>query len=135
LKTRDLHGNVKRSLDDFFLFKDFLSFLKNHVPSGVSFTNKYLVNVDGHGNHVVLEAISQAQEMGLNMITLPSHTSYALQPLDVFCFKPSKQHLERLKDVAISRNNHMEPHKITLVGCVDQALKQSLTLKLKKIWI
>jgi hypothetical protein len=27
---------------------------------------------------------------GLNMITLPSHTSHALQPFDVSCFKPFK---------------------------------------------
>ncbi len=28
--------------------------------------------------------------MGLDFITLPSHTSHALQPLDVTCFKPFK---------------------------------------------
>jgi hypothetical protein len=78
LETKDLHGNVKRSLDDFFLFKKFLSFLKKYVLGGVSFTNKHLLVLDGHGSHVTLEAISQAQEMGLNMIILPSHTSHAL---------------------------------------------------------
>lgn len=28
--------------------------------------------------------------MGLDFITLPSHTSHTLQPLDVACFKPFK---------------------------------------------
>jgi len=45
---------------------------------------------NGHGNHVTLEAIEHAKDFGLNMITLPSHTSHVLQPLDVSCFKPFK---------------------------------------------
>lgn len=32
----------------------------------------------------------QAQQFGLNTISLPSHTSYALQLLSVSCFKPFK---------------------------------------------
>jgi hypothetical protein len=34
--------------------------------------------IDGHGSHVTLEAIEQAYEVGLDMITFPSHTSHAL---------------------------------------------------------
>jgi hypothetical protein len=37
----------------------------------------------------------------------------------------SKQHSEKVKDATMSRSNHMEPNKITLVGWVNQALKQS----------
>jgi hypothetical protein len=46
--------------------------------------------MDGHGSHVTLKAIEQMQEFGLNMVTLLSHTSHALQPLNVSCFKPFK---------------------------------------------
>jgi hypothetical protein len=59
-----------------FLFKEFFSFFKKFVLSGISFNNKQLLILNGHGNHVTLETKSQAQEMGLNMITLPSHTSH-----------------------------------------------------------
>jgi hypothetical protein len=48
------------------------------------------INSRWHGSHVNLEAIKQVQQFGLDMITLPSHTSHALQPLDVNCFKPFK---------------------------------------------
>jgi len=77
LETRALHGNVKRCLDEFFLFKEFLFFFKKFVACGVFFTNRHLLNLNGHGSHVILKAISQAQDMGLDMITLPSHTSHA----------------------------------------------------------
>ncbi len=48
------------------------------------------------------------------MRTLPSHTSHALQPLNVFCFKPFKTTFKEVKDVAMSKSNHMEPKKIIL---------------------
>jgi hypothetical protein len=61
-----------------FLFKKFLSFFKKLVPSGISQTNCHLLILDGHGSHVTLKAIEQAMDFGLDMITLPSHTSHAL---------------------------------------------------------
>jgi hypothetical protein len=63
--------------------------------------------LDGHDNHVTFEAIEQAKDFGLNMKTLPSHTSHALQPLDVFCFKPFKITFKKVKDAAMSKSNHM----------------------------
>jgi hypothetical protein len=64
------------------------------------------------------------------MITLPSHTSHALQPLYVSCFKPFKIAFRKVRDVAMFKSNHMvEVDKITLVGWVDQALEQSFTKK------
>jgi len=71
-------------------FKEFLSFFKRSIRSGISLTNRHLFILDGHGSHVTFVAIEQAKEIGLNMITLPSHTSHAFQPLDVACFKPFK---------------------------------------------
>jgi hypothetical protein len=112
-----------------FLFKEFFFFFKKFVLDKISFTNKHLLVLDGHGNHVTLEVVTQAQEMGLNMLTLPSHTSHDLEPLDVSCFKPFKATFRNVKDVAMSRNNRMEPNKITLDGWVDKDLEQSLTKK------
>ncbi len=60
-----------------FLFKEFLSFFNKLVPSGVSLNNQHLLILDGHGNHVTLKVIEHAKDFGLNMITLPSHTSHA----------------------------------------------------------
>jgi hypothetical protein len=93
----------------------------------VFLTNKHLLVLDGHGSHVTLEAIKHAQEFGLNTITLPSHMSHALQPLNVFCFKPFKTTFKKV--VTMSRSNHMEPNKITVIKWVYQALEQSITNK------
>ncbi len=57
------------------------------------------------------------------MITLPSHASHALQPLDVSCFKPFNTTFRKVRDVAMFKSNHMEPNKVILVEWVGQTLK------------
>jgi hypothetical protein len=39
---------------------------------------------------MTIDVVLKARKMGLDMITLPSHTSHVLQPFDVACFKPFK---------------------------------------------
>jgi hypothetical protein len=90
LQTKDLQGNAKKGLDDFFHVQGVSLFFKKIVLSGLFFINRQLLIMDGHGRHVTFEAISQAKEINLDMITLPSHTSHVLQPLDVSCFNPFK---------------------------------------------
>jgi len=60
-----------------FLFKEFFFFFKRSILSGISLTNKHLFIFDGHGSHVTLKTIKQAQAFGLNIVTLLSHTSHA----------------------------------------------------------
>jgi hypothetical protein len=47
-----------------FLFKDFLSFFKNLIPSGISQFDTHLFILNNHGSHVTLEGIGQAQTFG-----------------------------------------------------------------------
>ena len=46
--------------------------------------------LDGHKSHITLEVLQKAKIQGLDMISLLSHTSHAMQPLDVACFGPFK---------------------------------------------
>jgi hypothetical protein len=62
-----------------FLSKKFLFFFfLKYVSNGMFLTNEQLLILDGHGNHVTLEAIKQVHEFGLEIIILPSHTFRAL---------------------------------------------------------
>jgi hypothetical protein len=99
-----------------FLFKKFLSFSKRFVPRGISLTKRHLLILDGHSSHVTLEAIEQTHEFGLDMVILLVHTFHALQPFDVFCFKPFKTTFRKEKNVAMSKSNYLELDKITLIG-------------------
>ncbi len=44
-------------------------------------------------------------------------------------FKPLKITFRKVRNVVMSKNNHMEPNEITLVEWVGQAINQSFTKK------
>jgi hypothetical protein len=112
-----------------FLLKEFLSFFKRLISKCIFQSNRHLLSLDRCGSHVRLKSIKKAQQFGLDMVTLPFHTSHALQPLDVSCFKLFQTTFKNESDNAMVRNNDCEPNKCTLVGWVDKALHQILCQK------
>jgi hypothetical protein len=63
------------------------------------------------------------------MVTFPSHTSHAFQPLNIFCFKTFKTTIREERDEAMLKNNCLEPNKVMLPSWVDQALEKALLNK------
>ena len=57
---------------------------------GIDLNNRHLLVFDGRNSHVTLEVMKIAMQSGLDIISLPSHTNHALQPLDLACFAPVK---------------------------------------------
>jgi hypothetical protein len=74
------------------LFEKWLDHFTEHLQKrgGISPSNRHLLILDGYNSHVTIEVIEKAWILGIDMISLPSHTSHALQPLDVSCFKSFK---------------------------------------------
>jgi len=76
------------------------------------------------------------------MITLPSHTSHALQPLDVNGFKPFKTTSRKEINNNMVKNNYNEPNKATFATWVNKALYVVLSkknikngFKVTRIWL
>jgi hypothetical protein len=65
--------------------------------------------------------------VGLNLITLPSHTSHALQPLDVLSFKPFKITFRTYKDVWTLVNKMRDASKKDLAQWVSLTFMKTLT--------
>jgi hypothetical protein len=63
------------------------------------------------------------------MITLPSYTFHALQPLDVAYFKPFKTIFRKERNITMVKKNYTKLNKVTLASCVNKALDQTLTRK------
>ena len=54
-----------------------------------SVDNKVLLILDGHASHTQnIDAIVQARDKGVIMLSLPPHCTHRLQPLDISFFKP-----------------------------------------------
>lgn len=112
-----------------YLFSAWIShFIASIRRNGeISPDNRHLLILDGHSSHATLEVIQEARSSGLDILTLPSHTSHALQPLDVSVFKPFKQYFREYRDFWTSRNMQQPAGKETLAQWVSLALKKALS--------
>ena len=88
------------------LFSTWISHFINSLDSreGVSPQNRHLLIVDGHTSHVTHEVVMKSMEVGLDLITLLSHTCYRLHPLDVRVFVPFKCGFKRYRDAWVLQN-------------------------------
>ena len=68
-------------------------FKKLFLPAVSSILQKgqVILFMDGHASHINLELIALARERGVILFCLPSHTTHALQPLDVGVYGPLKR--------------------------------------------
>jgi ABC-type Fe3+-hydroxamate transport system substrate-binding protein len=74
-----MYSNARKGFDDnIFVQKNFKFFQKVSSWWDLSNQPSHVLIMDGDGSHVILQAIKQAQQFGLDMVTLPSHTSHAL---------------------------------------------------------
>ncbi len=95
--------------------------------SNICLTNHHLFILDGHNLHVTLGVVHKTIGVQLDLITLPSHTSHALQLLNVFCFKPFKITLKFYKGVQTLTNKNIYISKEDLAQWVSFAFKKTLT--------
>ena len=64
----------------------------------IDLNNRHLLVLDGHNSHVTLEVMKITMQSSLDIISVPSHTSHALQPLDLACFAPFKIAFRKHRD-------------------------------------
>jgi hypothetical protein len=60
-------------------------------------SNRHIFVLDGHKSHVIINIMHKTKAMGLDIVTIPSHTSHILQPLNVVClnlFNSNFKHIE-----------------------------------------
>ena len=93
----------------------------------ISPSNRHLSILDKHNFHVTIEVIEKAWALGIDMISLPSHTSHALQPLDVSCFKSFKQAFKVCRDIWKINNKGDGAKKDILAKWVFLGLRKAFT--------
>lgn len=63
---------------------------------------------DGHGNHVTFSTIQEARSLGIDLLTLPTHTSHRLQHLYVSVFSPFKAYFKSKRSKWMAKHPHIE---------------------------
>jgi hypothetical protein len=64
----------------------------------------HLLIMDGHSSCVTIDVVRKAKAVGLHLLTLSSHCSHAMQPLDISVFKPFKSAFRVYKDIWTIQN-------------------------------
>ena len=84
-----------------WLFESWISHFPEYLKNGpgIDHNNRHLLILDRHNSHVTLEVVKISMQSNLDIVSLPSHTNHALQPLDVACFKPFKTAFRRCRDL------------------------------------
>ena len=74
-------------------FSKWMSFFFNYHKrrKTLSPIRRFLLILDGHKSYVTLNVLLKAREYGSEMVSLPSHPSHKMQPLDISYFKPLKE--------------------------------------------
>ena len=66
-------------------------FTKYHERKGnLGLIKKMLLVLDRYKSHVTLEVLLKAKNYRVDMVSLSSHSSHKLEPLDISCFKAFK---------------------------------------------
>jgi hypothetical protein len=94
---------------------------------GISPLNRHLLILDGHYFHVTLQVVCKAARSGLDIVTLPLHTSHHLQPLDVAVFRPFKCAFKNLWDAWTLKHSQRPAQKEDLCQWVCLALCKALS--------
>jgi hypothetical protein len=102
----------------------FIQALQNH--SSISVTSPHLLILDRHNSHVTIEVVKRARAVGLHLLTLPSHCSHAIQPLDVVVFKPFKGAFRVYRDAWMLQNRGRGARKEVLASWTSKALSRAL---------
>ncbi len=85
-------------------FDQYIDFFLKHTEEERSNGQWVLLLMDGYGPHTMNPQVLQKMaDNRVHAVCLPSHTSHLLQPLDVSCFRPSKQYFRNILDEWTSR--------------------------------
>ncbi len=109
-----------------FLFKEFPSFFKRLIPSGIFHSNYHLLSLDGHGFHAMINNITCATNwVGHDHIVI----SHVPCPTNPYMLIVSSLQNNSQEENAMVINNMCAPKKCTFTTWVKKALDYFLSQK------
>ncbi|KAI5064830.1 hypothetical protein GOP47_0019525 [Adiantum capillus-veneris] len=108
------------------LFQAWIEHFKKCIGQDVGLQNRHLLILDGHGSHVSLAVVSKAYHAGIEILTLPTHTSHKLQPLDVSVFKSLKVNFRKQRQAWQHQTASSQASKRELAAIASKAIQLSL---------
>ena len=119
-------GMQKKGWMDSTHFMEWMDFIhKLERKEGLSQSRRHLLELDGHKSH--MDVLIKAKDHGIGMLSLPSHTSHELQPLDKACFRPFKVAFTAYRDLWNIKRSGQKCKKEDLAQWASLAVQKALT--------
>ncbi|MCO5587329.1 hypothetical protein L7F22_041278 [Adiantum nelumboides] len=116
------------------LFQAWLQHFDNSIMIDIGKESRHFLILDGHGSHISLEVVAKAHASGIDIITLPTHTSHKLQAFDVSVFKSLKVQFRKERDIWQQRAAPRQASKFELASIVAKAITSSFIEANIKAW-
>ena len=126
---KDTFPCVKRWMDT-YLFSIWMDQFLNLITTRGDFSSiqTRLIILNRHESHINLEVLQKTRTHGLDMLSLPSHTSHDLQTLDMACFGPFKKSFRAYRNLWAMQGSAKSVSKEHLAQWAFLALIKALTL-------
>ena len=100
--------------------ESFMKWLKHFTSIAKPCKEKNIIILDGHHSHKTLEAVEFSLSSEIELLTLPSHCTYKMQPLDKTFFKPLKTAYNAAADtwMVAHRGNRISFYEIAEIFAV-----------------
>ena len=107
----------------------FLKWLKHFVTiTNSTPASPHLLILDGHDSHKSLDAVIFCRENGVEMLSLPPHTSHRLQPLDRTFFKSLKSNYRHAIESWLITNRNRRVALTDVVAIFGSAYNRAATI-------
>ncbi|GFS09885.1 tigger transposable element-derived protein 6-like protein [Elysia marginata] len=107
------------------VFVDYLKHIIQHTRCSPE--NKILLILDSHDTHISLSAVDTASSHGVELLTIPPHTSHRPQPLDRSVYGPFKTAYNRAMDGWLRSNPGKTVTIYDIPALVNQAQMTAIT--------
>ncbi|GFR85799.1 tigger transposable element-derived protein [Elysia marginata] len=107
------------------VFVDYLKHIIQHTRCSPE--NKILLILDNHDTHICLSAVDTARSHGVELLTIPPHTSHRVQPLDRSVYGPFKTAYNRAMDGWLRSNPGKTVTIYHIPALVNQAQMTAIT--------
>ena len=100
---------------------------KLEKEEGLSQSRRHLLVLDGHKSDMNLDVLIKTKDHGIDMLSLPLHTSHEFQPLDKACFRPFKVAFKAYKDLSNIKRSGQKCRKEDQAQWAPLAFQKALT--------
>ncbi len=128
LKNAPIGTKAMCTPNGYFTAKAFRSYLDHFAAhSRPTAASPVLLILDGFSGHIDVDSLEHAKNLNIHVICFPSHSTHALQPLDVGIFSPFKNYYRRSYSEWMEKNPNERLLKEDFAGLMRDAYYHAFT--------